>query len=151
MEKKKPKGLRPNIGDKYKNLRSELCFVNYKDKEIIKLCYICDSSYTEVWDRKEFIEEVKKFHFFLVPKEKITRLNIADHLVEYQLNMVGKTTADARKDDMWYHNWTFTQQQYELFRAYAIPLIKKTFRCNTKKATETFDWFNLQFGLRLKD
>ncbi len=100
MEKKKPKGLRPNMGDKYKNLRSELCFVNYKDKEIIKLCYICDSSYTEVWDRKEFIEEVKKFHFFLVPKEKITRLNIADHLLEYQLNMIGKTMAEARKDEL---------------------------------------------------
>jgi len=147
----KPKGLRPKVGDKYRNLRSEVCFVSYKDKEVVKLSYICDSPYVEVWDRKEFIEEVKKFHFSIEPKEKIPRLNSADHLVEYQLKMTGKTTADARKDDMWYSNWTFTQKQYELFRAYAIPLLKKTFRCNTKKATETFAWFNLQFGLRLKD
>lgn len=82
---------------------------------------------------------------------KINRLNVADHLVEYQLNMVGKTMADALKDDMWFFNWTMTTDQYQEFKAYAIPLLKKVFKFNKKKAEETFGWFNLQFGLRIKD
>ena len=82
---------------------------------------------------------------------KINRLNIADHLIEHQLNMVGKTMADALKDDMWFFNWTITQEQYEEFEKYAIPLIKKVFKCNTTKAKDTFGWFNLQFGLRIEN
>ena len=138
-------------GDRFKNYMGELCFISYLYKSIVKLTYICEKSYTEVWDRKEFIQEVDRNRFFPQPVPKVTRLNIANHLVEYQLNMIGKTTDDARKDDMWYHNWTFTNTQYELFKSYAIPLIKKVFKCNTRKAEETFGWFNLQFGLRLQN
>jgi hypothetical protein len=82
---------------------------------------------------------------------RINRTNIAEHLVEYQLAMIGKTMADAKKDDMWFFNWTITQKQADEFRAYAIPLIKKVFKCNKSRAERTFSWFNLEFGLRVKD
>jgi hypothetical protein len=81
---------------------------------------------------------------------KINRTNISDHLIEYQLNMVGKTIEDAKSDDMWYFNWTMTPEEHEVFKAYAIPLLKKTFKFNKAKAESTFGWFNLQFGLRIK-
>jgi hypothetical protein len=81
----------------------------------------------------------------------INRTNIAEHLVEYQLAMVGKTMAEAKKDDMWFFNWTITQKQADEFRAYSIPLIKKVFKCNKSKAESIFSWFNLEFGLRVKD
>ena len=81
----------------------------------------------------------------------INRTNVADHLLEYQLAMIGKTIEEARKDDMWYFNWTMTTAQHEEFKKYAIPLLKKVFKFNTRKAQQTFDWFNLQFGLRIKD
>ncbi len=81
---------------------------------------------------------------------KINRSNIATHLIEYQLAMVGKTMADALKDDMWFFNWTMTEEQHLKFKGYAIPLIKKVFKCNKKKAEETFSWFNLEFGLRIQ-
>ena len=81
---------------------------------------------------------------------KINRTNISDHLVEYQLNMIGKTIADTTADDLWYFNWTMTPEQYEEFKAYAIPLLKKTFKFNKAKAELTFGWFDLQFGLRIK-
>ena len=138
-------------GLRFNNYIGELCFISYLYKDIVKLTYICEKSYTEVWDRKEFIGAIEGNRFFAQPVEKITRLNIADHLVEYQLNMIGRTTADAKKDELWFHNWTFTSKQYELFKSYAIPLIKKIFKCNTAKAQQTFDWFNLQFGLRIND
>jgi hypothetical protein len=81
---------------------------------------------------------------------KINRTNISDHLVEYQLNMVGKTIKDTESDDLWYFNWTMTPEQHEKFKAYAISLLKKTFKFNKAKAESTFGWFDLQFGLRIK-
>lgn len=79
----------------------------------------------------------------------INRTNVADHLVEYQLEMVGKTIAEAYKTDEWYSKWTMTEAQQEDLRAYAIPLLKKVFKCNKKRAESIFGWFLLQFGLRI--
>jgi len=81
--------------------------------------------------------------------EKITRENIAEHLIRYQLEMVGKTWEDAMADQQWYYNFTMTQNQFDQFMAYALPLVKKVLRCNKSKAQTALDWFNLQFGLRI--
>ncbi len=82
---------------------------------------------------------------------KITRDNITKHLVEYQLKMVGKTLLDTLDDDNWYFNITMTQTEFDEFRKYAVKLIRKTFRCNRLRGESTFDWFNMQFGLRIKN
>jgi hypothetical protein len=82
---------------------------------------------------------------------KITRDNITKHLVEYQLKMVGKTLLDTLDDDNWYFNITMTQSEFDEFRKYAVKLIRKTFRCNRLRGESTFDWFNMQFGLRIKN
>lgn len=81
--------------------------------------------------------------------EKITRENIAEHLVKYQLEMVGKTWDDAMADEQWYYNITMTQQQFDDFMSYALPLAKKVLKCNKSTAQRALDWFNLQFGLRI--
>jgi hypothetical protein len=83
--------------------------------------------------------------------EKITRENITKHLIEYQLNMVGKSLIDTLDDDKWYFNITMTREQHEKFKIYAVKLIRKIFRCNKLRGEKTFDWFNLQFGLRIKN
>lgn len=83
-------------------------------------------------------------------RAKINRTNISDHLVEYQLKMIGKTLLDVSGDEMWYHNNTMTPEQHEEFKAYAIPLLKKIFKFNKARAEQTFGWFDLQFGLRIK-
>jgi len=83
-------------------------------------------------------------------KAKINRTNISEHLVEYQLNMIGKTMKDVEGDEKWYINNTMTEEQHEEFKRYAIPLLKKIFKFNKARAEQTFDWFNLQFGLRIK-
>ena len=84
-------------------------------------------------------------------KAKINRANITKHLIEYQLDMVGKRLVDTLDDDLWYFNWTMTQEQHQEFKRYAIPLLKKIFKFNKGRAEQTFDWFNLQFGLRIKN
>lgn len=78
---------------------------------------------------------------------KITRLNIGDHLLEYQLNMIGKTSTDALKNSKWHSEWSLKEWQYKKFKSYAIVLLKKTFKCNRTKAEETFNWFYHTFGL----
>ena len=79
----------------------------------------------------------------------INRTNIADHLVEYELEMVGKTIAEAYKNENWFHEWTMTDEQFNKLKSYAIPLLKKVFRCNKRKAESIFSSWNLQFGLRI--
>ena len=80
---------------------------------------------------------------------KINRTNVGDHLVEYQLELVGKTIAEAYKTDKWYSIWTMTDEQHEQLKTYAIPLLKKVFKCNKTRAESIFGWFDLQFGLRI--
>jgi hypothetical protein len=83
-------------------------------------------------------------------KAKVNRTNITDHLIEYQLKMVGKTVDDIKDDEKWYFNNTMTEeQQHEEFKRYAIPLLKKIFKFNKGKAESTFGWFDLQFGLKI--
>lgn len=82
-------------------------------------------------------------------KKKINRMTISDHLIEYQLQMIGKTVQDALKDPEWYNTWTMTSEQHNEFKAYAVPLLKKVFKFNTGKANNTFEWFKVQFGLRI--
>ena len=80
---------------------------------------------------------------------KINRLNVGEHLLEYQLNLIGKTKMDAIMDETWIVGWSLTPDQYTQFKAYAIPLLKKVFKCNTNKAKDTFEWFMMQFGLQI--
>lgn len=84
-------------------------------------------------------------------KDKINRSNIAEHLIKYQLAMVGKTMEEALLDDMWFFNWKITQEKYDEFKRYAILLIKKVFKCNKQRAEKTFEWFDLEFGLSVLD
>jgi hypothetical protein len=82
---------------------------------------------------------------------KINRENIADHLVDYQLGMIGKSTQEAHMTKEWYSKWTLTQEQHDQFKTYALPLLKKVFKCSKSKAESIFDFFDLQFGLRIKN
>jgi len=81
---------------------------------------------------------------------KITRHNISEHLMEYQLEKIGKTVQDAIDNKEWIREWSWKKEQYDEFKKYAIPLIKKVFRCNKKRAETAFAWFDLQFGLKIQ-
>lgn len=82
---------------------------------------------------------------------KINRDNIIRHLLEYQLAIVGKTMMDTLDDDKWYFNITITRDQHNEFRAYAMKLIRKTFKCNKLKGELRFNEFNNALGLRIKN
>ena len=44
-----------------------------------------------------------------------------------------------------------TSKEREEFNKYAIKTMKKVFKFNTNKAIENLNWFNDQFGLRIKN
>lgn len=81
---------------------------------------------------------------------KVNRTNITDHLIIYELEMIGKTIDDVKSDERWYSNNTMTQEQHDKFRAYAIPLLKKIFKFNKGKAESTFNWFDMMYGLKIE-
>jgi hypothetical protein len=83
--------------------------------------------------------------------EKITRENITKHMFEYELSVVGKTIMDVVNDDKWRFNFTITMEQHAEFKKYCIKLIKKTFKCNSAKAQETYTFFYSNLGLRIKN
>jgi SpoVK/Ycf46/Vps4 family AAA+-type ATPase len=62
-----------------------------------------------------------------------------------------KTIDEVKDDEFWYSNNTMTSAQVEEFKKYAIPLLKKIFKFNKSKAESTFSWFNLAYGLRVKE
>lgn len=138
-------------GDKFKDYIGTPCFISYMKDDIVRLSFIEKSPHIEVWDREEFLEQIKLNRFFPEQKRVVNRSNIHEHLIEYQLNMIGRTIEDARLVEDWPEEWTMTAKQHEMFKSYAIPLLKKVFKFNKKKAEETFEWFNFANGLRIKD
>lgn len=82
---------------------------------------------------------------------KINRENCARHLVEKELEMVGKTMMDTLDDMEWYSNITMTTAQHEEFEKYALTLIKKIYKVNSAKSKSIFNWFDLAYGLKIKD
>lgn len=83
--------------------------------------------------------------------EKITRENLFKHLVVYQLDLVGKKLIDTLDDDNWHFNFTITRAKNAEFKAYALKLIRKTYKCNKKKGEEILYTFLLELGLRIKN
>lgn len=138
-------------GDRFRDYMGKHCFISYIKGDVVKLTFISKESYVEVWEINDLKHEINMNRFFPQPKLIVNRLNITEHLIEYQLNMIGKTLDDAKVDDMWWSTFTMTQKQFEVFKSYAIPLLRKVFKFNKKKAEDTFEWFNLQYGLRIKN
>jgi len=83
-------------------------------------------------------------------KPKINRENITYHLLEYQLNMIGKSLAEAADEEDWYYNWSIPVEKHKEFKIHAIRTIKKVFKCNTAKAEAAFNWFDFGVGLKVK-
>lgn len=139
---------KPKLGDRFVNHLGEYCIVkSIDDDDLIKLQICGPNDREETWKLDHF-NNPELNRFMEVPFPKVNRTNIASHLLEYQLNLIGKTTLDAKEEDDWFDNWTITQNNVELFEKYAIPLLQKTFKFSKKKAKETFNWFFLQFGLK---
>jgi hypothetical protein len=82
--------------------------------------------------------------------EKVNRENVAEHLLDFQLSLLGKTRVDIVNDDKFRFNTTIRREELMAFKKYAIPLLQKIFHFNKTKAKDTFDWWYMRFGVRVK-
>jgi aminoglycoside/choline kinase family phosphotransferase len=81
--------------------------------------------------------------------EKITKQNLAEHLIQKQLEYVGKTIEDIKLDEKWYNNNTLTKEQYEEWKDYSLKLIKKTIKYRKSIVEREFAMFDLMYGLKV--
>jgi hypothetical protein len=137
-------------GDKFYNYKGKVCFVVYKRGDLIKLSYICNPPYIEPWDIEDFMMDLRCKRFISLPKAPITRLNIMEYLIEFELNLIGKTIKDIENTDKWFDKYSVTQTQYNLFRGCAIPILRKVFKFNKTRANSTFDWFWMMYGFKIQ-
>jgi hypothetical protein len=133
-------------GNRYYDLHFVIYTIVYS-KDVIKLMPIKPDSVIEVWDKDEFIQQVKMFKFILIPPPKINRINVSEHLLEFQFNILGKTMSDTTKELDWKENWKMTQNQKDLLKSYAHLVLKKVFKFNGSKARENYEFFDVNFGL----
>ena len=84
---------------------------------------------------------------------KVTRNNLSEHLIEKQFSLIGKTVQEAvNSNTKWKEEWTISSEKQEEFIKYAIPLIKRVFKCSRSKAiSNALNPFLLNFGLKIKD
>ena len=81
----------------------------------------------------------------------VNRINIAYHLLDYQLELIGKKRVDMLDVEDWRKEWSLTRNQYDIFRDYSIKTLKKVFKYRKQKALDTFEWFYNHFGLKIKN
>ena len=79
------------------------------------------------------------------------REEINRKLVSMQMEMIGLTYQDAMDTPEFWRVYTLTTEQTLEWRKLAIPLIKKTFKCNKRRAEMTLGMFELNLGLRVED
>jgi len=82
--------------------------------------------------------------------KKINRENLANHLIVYQLSLIGKTVKEASKDREWSYKWTIPEDKYKEYRKYSLATIQKVLKCTPKKARGIFGALYFCFGLNIE-
>jgi hypothetical protein len=134
-------------GERYYDLNGVIHVVIYSKTEMIKLMPLKNNSMISVWETEEFKEQIKLLKFVEIPHPPITRINVSEHLLEFQFNIIGKTMSDTTIESDWQKEWKLNTNQRHSFRSYASGILKKVFKFNTSKTKETLKFFELNFGL----
>lgn len=134
-------------GNRYFDLHGVMYVVVYSKPDVIKLMPIKENAVIDVWEVDEFKNQVLLLKFTNVPHPPITRENVSEHLLEYQFNILGKTMVNTIAETEWKTKWKLTKKQKEVFKLYALGVLKKVFRFNGAKARETYEFFDKNFGL----
>lgn len=134
-------------GSRYFDLNGVVHVVIYSKPDFIKLMPIKEGAMIDVWEVEDFKNQVKLLKFTNIPHPPINRTNVSEHLLEYQFNILGKTMANTLTETSWKTDWKLTKKQKEIFKSYALGVLKKVFRFNGVKARETYEFFDKNFGL----
>ena len=133
--------------ERYFDLNGVIHVVIFSSKEMIKLMPIKDDSIIDVLEVEDFKNQINLLKLTEIPNPTIDRSNVSEHLLEFQFNLIGKTMANTVENHNWKIEWKLTKKQKEIFKSYALALLKKVFRFNSIKADATYDFFNQNFGI----
>lgn len=136
---------------RYFDLNGVMYVIIYSKPEMVKLMPLKKNAMIDVWETEEFKKQVSLLKFTHVPHPPINRINVSEHLLEFQFNILGKTMADTITETGWKKEWKLTYKQKALFKSYATGILKKVFRFNTSKARETYEFFDKEFGLSINE
>lgn len=134
-------------GSRYFDLSGLIHVIIYSGRGIIKLMPLKKDAMINVWEIEEFQRQVNFLKMTHVEHPPINRINVSEHLMEFQFNILGKTMADTIYETSWKQEWKLSESQKKLFKSYATGVLKKVFRFNTSKARETYKFFDENFGL----
>lgn len=82
---------------------------------------------------------------------KLTKQEFALVAVHKQLEMAGVDTSVLKEDKEWFSNNTMTTEQCSQWKSWFIEQYRLNFKRSKKEAEREFSWFNLGYGLRIKD
>lgn len=133
--------------NRYFDLRGTVYVVIASRGDVIKAMPLKKDSIVEVWNKDEFLMDLNLLRFTHIPHPPINRVNVSEHLLEYQFNLLGKTMSNTIEETKWKEEWKLSKKQKEMFKSYALGVLKKVFRFNTSKARETLTFFEQNFGL----
>ena len=136
-------------GSRYFDLSGLIHVIVYSARGIVKLMPLKKNAMIEVWETEEFYRQIDLLKLTYMEHPPINRINVSEHLMEFQFNILGKTMADTIHETSWKNEWKLTESQKKLFKSYATGVLKKVFRFNTSKARETYDFFDKNFGLSI--
>ena len=80
---------------------------------------------------------------------KITRQNLVNHLIQKELDYVGKTVDGVKDEPDWYTNYTLTPEQHDEWKSYCLKTIKKVLRTTKHRTESEFAWLDLMYGLKV--
>lgn len=138
-------------GSRYFDLSGMIHVIVYSARGMVKLMPLKRNAMIEVWEIDEFKNQVNLLKFTYMEHPPITRINVSEHLLEFQFNILGKTMSDTIEETLWKTEWRLNVKQKKLFRSFAMGVLKKVFRFNTSKARETYEFFDKNFGLSIID
>lgn len=83
--------------------------------------------------------------------KKLTPQEFALVAIHKQLEIAGVDKSVLHEDTQWYSTNTMTSEQAQQWKDWFIEQYRLNFKRSKKDADREFDWFNLGYGLRIKD
>lgn len=81
----------------------------------------------------------------------IKKEELITEMLNKQLSYVGKTIEDVKGEEEWYSNYAITEEQFQEWKSFCMDILKKKFKYPVKRAELEFSFFNLNYGLRVKE
>lgn len=145
-----PKKYTTKRADRFIDLNEIMLVIVYSGNDMIKLMPIKNKSKIQVYEKQEFKNLISEFKIQPVITPTPNRQNISEYLLEYQLNILGRTSSETSSKSNWKNIWKLSYKQKESFKEFALSTFKKVFKFNKIKSIETYKFFDEKFGLRNK-